>query len=95
MVQPKKPPISIRLPDAIVAEVDAWAADHGMVRNAAIKALLELGLRRPVAASKPPARAVAAANREIKKALATPPKISVSVPLAGTFERKAKPKGQK
>jgi len=45
MVKPKKPPISIRLPDALVAEVDAWATDHGMVRNAAIRALLELGLR--------------------------------------------------
>jgi hypothetical protein len=49
----KKPPLSIRLPDAVMAEVDAWATVHGVPRNAAIRALVELGLGAKVEATAP------------------------------------------
>jgi hypothetical protein len=44
MVQPSKPPISIRFPDDVLAEVDAYAAGHGLARNAALLALVKRGL---------------------------------------------------
>jgi hypothetical protein len=81
MAQPKKPPISIRLPDALLAEVDAWAAEQGMARNAAIKALIDFGLgvkRAPAeplrpkvtpAPAKPAAKAEPAPKAEFKSRL--------------------------
>jgi hypothetical protein len=59
----KKPPLSIRLPDAVMAEVDAWATDHGVPRNAAIRALVELGLGAKVEA-KGPCEGSAGARRQ-------------------------------
>lgn len=44
MSQPKEPPISVRLPADLVAEVEAWAAETGRKRNGAIAELLRRGL---------------------------------------------------
>ena len=38
-------PLSIRLPRALVARVDRYAADKGISRNAAIAVLLDQALR--------------------------------------------------
>lgn len=81
MAQPKDPPISIRLPKALSADVEAWAADHGLPRNAAIKALIELGLSG--AASAP-----TTAGEQ-----ATSPKLDL--PVLGSFERKPMQKASK
>lgn len=44
MSQPKIPPISVRLPADLVAEVEAWAVETGRKRNGAIAELLRRGL---------------------------------------------------
>lgn len=86
MVQPKKPPVSIRLPDETRAAVEQYAMSRGIPRNAAYVELIQRGLKVATGAgspvSKPPRAPVA-------------PKVSVNVPLAGTFERKPYQKGQK
>ena len=45
MSQPKTAPISIRLPEAITEEVDAWAQRFGHNRHKAIVTLIVRGLR--------------------------------------------------
>jgi hypothetical protein len=43
--------VRVRLPDDVLADVDAWrSAFVGMKRSAAIRALINLGLRAPKAA---------------------------------------------
>lgn len=78
MSQPKKPPISLRLSDALLQEVDAWAKARELNRNAAIKALIDLGLGAPKPiqrAEKPKPAAPAKAKPEKKpKAEARPPR---------------------
>ena len=44
MTQPKKPPISIRLPDGLPEDVEAWAKSVGKTRNSAFAELLRRGL---------------------------------------------------
>jgi hypothetical protein len=44
MVQPKTPPISIRLSPTMLAEVDAYAERSKITRHAAINSLLALGI---------------------------------------------------
>jgi hypothetical protein len=45
MSQPKKPPVSLRLPDATRVAVEQWAAERGVPRNAAYVELLQRGLK--------------------------------------------------
>lgn len=45
MAQPKEPPISVRLPADLVAEVEAWASGAKKTRNGAIAELLRRGLQ--------------------------------------------------
>lgn len=44
MTQPADPPLSLRLPKPLMAEVEAWAKRKGLSRNAAVGALLRRGL---------------------------------------------------
>lgn len=44
MVQPKTPPLSVRLGDARLAAVDAYAAKHGLKRHAALLDLVDHAL---------------------------------------------------
>jgi len=44
MPNPKSPPISLRLPPAVMVEVDAWAEKAGTNRHAALVALIGKGL---------------------------------------------------
>lgn len=44
MVQPKDPPLSVRLPKPLRERVEAWAAERGIKRNAAVVQLIERGL---------------------------------------------------
>lgn len=88
MVQPKDPPLSIRPPPDLLADVDEWAKRHGATRHAAILQLMRRGLGAPAvpkAPGKPPARAVAAANKKLAEAVATPPRLNLQV---GPVERK-------
>jgi Ribbon-helix-helix protein, copG family len=41
----KDPLVSARLPPAVVAEVEAWAATNDATRSEAIRRLLEIGLK--------------------------------------------------
>lgn len=86
MAQPKTPPISIRPSAALLAEVDAWARARGLKRHAALLALIDFGLGTP---------ARPAQRREAPKVEAAVKSVAVSVPLAGTFERKPYQKRQK
>lgn len=45
MTQPKKPPISLRVPDATRVRVEAWATERGIPRNAAYVELIQRGLK--------------------------------------------------
>lgn len=45
MSQPKKPPISLRIPDATRVRVEKWATEQGIPRNAAYVELIERGLK--------------------------------------------------
>lgn len=80
MVQPKKPPLSLRPGEDRLARVLAWATDHGLSQHAAILALIDLGLGAP---PKPQDRPTI-----ISKAQKPRSPIRVTLPLAGTFERK-------
>lgn len=42
---------AVRLPQALTAEVDAWAEAHQMTRGDAIRRLLEIGLGAPSSAT--------------------------------------------
>ena len=41
----KDPHVTHRMPEAMIAEVDAWAAVHETSRSEAIRRLVELGLK--------------------------------------------------
>lgn len=73
MAQPKKPPISIRLPDPLLAEVDEWAKARGLKRHAAILALIDFGLATPAKAdpvkAKPPIKPKPGAARKLSLSL--------------------------
>lgn len=73
MSQPKEPPVSIRPGATRLAEVDAFAADHGLNRHAALMALIDLGLGKgaPVAAPPPKPPATTPAPK-VRKAAAEP-----------------------
>lgn len=47
MAQPKTPPLSFRPPADVLEAVDLWAGKRGLARNAALIALLRLGLDAP------------------------------------------------
>ena len=47
MVQPKTPPISIRLGDERLARIDAYAAEHALSRHLAILVLIDAALGPP------------------------------------------------
>lgn len=88
MVQPKDPPISIRPPSDLLAEVDAWATNHGVTRHAAILQLVRRGLGAPAvpkAPGKPPAKAMAAADKKLAESIANPPRVNIQI---GPIERK-------
>lgn len=78
MVQPKTPPISIRPSAALLAEIKAWATDHGLNQHAAILALLALGVRGPVIAEPEPEPETKPATTKEPKAAAKPSKRFVS-----------------
>lgn len=88
MSQPKKPPLSTRLPDALIAEIDAWATDHGVARNAAVRALIELGLSGQGAPEESRVAKEAAPKAAAKPRPAAAPKISVSLPYGGDVVRR-------
>jgi hypothetical protein len=44
MVQPKTPPISLRIPAHFLSELEAWAAKTGRTRNGAMIWLMAKGL---------------------------------------------------
>ncbi len=44
MVQPKKSPVSLRIPEATMVRVEKWASEQGIPRNAAYVQLIERGL---------------------------------------------------
>lgn len=48
MVQPQKPPMSIRLKPGLLAEVEAYAKAHGLTMHAAVVSLIDLGLATPM-----------------------------------------------
>lgn len=54
MSQPKKPPISLRIPEATQTAVNAWATKRGIPRNAAYVELIERGLKLVEAPRTPP-----------------------------------------
>jgi len=102
MVQPKKPPLSIRLGDVRLAKVDAYALKHGLKRHAAVLELLDVALDGPfrVATQRPTPKPVPGSDAAVRKAAqaAERPESSaprVTVPLAGTFERKPYQKRKK
>jgi hypothetical protein len=84
MAQPKKPPVSIRIPDELVERVKAWADQEGVTRNAAYIALITRGLSGPVAAVEseptPAARKAKAPPAQPTKAAAVKPAPAVSKP---------------
>ncbi len=41
----RNPHVTVRMPKALIAEADAWAAANDTVRSEAIRRLVELGLR--------------------------------------------------
>lgn len=45
MVQPKKSPTSLRIPDATRAAVEQWAAANGVPKNAAFVEMIQRGLK--------------------------------------------------
>lgn len=47
MAQPKSPPLSFRPPADLLEAVEAWGSKRGLTRNAALIALLRLGLDAP------------------------------------------------
>lgn len=47
MAQPKCPPLSFRPPADVLDAVEAWGSKRGLTRNAALIALLRLGLDAP------------------------------------------------
>lgn len=64
MVQPKQPPVSIRISDDLKARVAEWANKRKVTRNAAYAQLLEAGLKadQPKPAPKPKSAVVKAAE---------------------------------
>lgn len=109
MTQPKAPPLSIRLPPDLAAEVQKHADDQELTRHAAIIALLRQALARhsPAkqilqelqAAQMQTAAKLALKTKPKRKAEAPPePKVSVSIPLKtndrASFDRLQK-KGKK
>jgi hypothetical protein len=53
MVQPKKPPVSLRIPDATKAAVEQFATERKIPRNAAYVELLQRGLKTATGAGVP------------------------------------------
>lgn len=55
MSQPKVPPLSVRLGEARLAKIDAYAVKHGLKRHGAVLELLDIALegRISVAAQRP------------------------------------------
>ena len=68
MVQPKLSPTSLRIPEAIRAAVEMYAADRGIARNAAYVELLQRGLA--LAPAKP--REPTLAERQLAEAMSKP-----------------------
>jgi hypothetical protein len=91
MVQPKTPPLSVRLGEVRTAQIDAYAVKYGLTRHAAVLELIDLGLHGPtwVASQRPTPKPLPGSAAAAKKA------VTATVPLAGTFERKPYQKGQK
>lgn len=102
MVQPQKPPVSIRLGDERLARIDAYAAEHHLSRHLAILLMLDEGYR---SLTEPPL--------EVKHIPPTPvawpsgavilpghvrdpgPDAPLTMPRAAYGSRQKKPKGSK
>lgn len=83
MVQPKKPPVSLRVPDALKVAVEQWAAARGVPRNAAYVELIQRGLKAAGGVPKGPECAVSA------KALAATRKANDDSKIAGALQAAA------
>lgn len=84
MVQPKTPPLSVRLPPWLLEHIKAQAVANGVKVNAELVAVLTRAYRLGEKAADmgaTPEQVMKAARPEPKPP-ASPPKVSVSLPLA-------------
>lgn len=70
MVQPKDPPLAFRPSPEVRAEIAEWAESRGLVMNAALKELVERGLRggspaKPEVSAGPKSSLRAVSGREV------------------------------
>lgn len=97
MVQPKKPPVSIRISDELIASVAGWAKKRKITRNAAYAQLLEAGLKANGPSLSKPERQAAPelATFNGSPGLVNAPPSMAAIPYAGDMQRKPYQKGSK